>query len=118
MVELLRTYANYEVALLDDDAASEIAQCFWEVKGSESGSVLFLDTWYPQADRRVEVNLEITQPVIVDAFRAYFQNVWESLPTASRCKEDVIAWLRAHRTGSPAGRGPDRPAAPRAGGTL
>ena len=42
---------------------------------------------------RLEMHLEITQSVVVAAFRAYFDNLWQSLPLQDRSKESVIAWL-------------------------
>lgn len=95
VVDLLRTYPNYELGLLDDPAAQEAAETYWEVKGIEGDAVLLLDTWCLTGAGSVEINLEIGKVEVVEAFRGYFLSIWEGLVPEHREKERVIAWLVA-----------------------
>lgn len=95
VIDVLKTYPNYELALMDDDVADEVGDVFWEVKSANDEEALFLYSWYPRGDYRAEVYLEITQAQVVRAFRAYFADRWDRLPGVCRQKDDVVAWLQA-----------------------
>ncbi|MBI3978537.1 MAG: helix-turn-helix transcriptional regulator [Chloroflexi bacterium] len=96
VVDLLKTYPNYELGLVDDPQATDLAEISWHLKGSEGEGTLFLDTWCPDGEHRAEMSLEISQRDVVEAFRAYFWSLWESLPAPNRDKQQVIAWLEGH----------------------
>lgn len=93
VVDLLRTHPNYELGLLDDTLAQEAAETYWEIKGIDGDAVLLLDTWCLTGKGPAEINLEIGEPAIVEAFRTYFLSLWEGLPPQYRHKDQVIAWL-------------------------
>lgn len=94
VIDRLKKYPNYELSLLDDSIADEVAETYWWVKGKEGAGTVFLRTWRQDEDRRIELRLEIIDPIIVEAFREYFMTLWARLPTANRDKSQVIAWLQ------------------------
>lgn len=87
VVELLETYGNYELALVkDEDAPEGLFTTWWEVK---AGHAVILEAW-PQG---VEVDLEITEPSLVEGFQEYAQSIWRTLPADSKNKKKVIERL-------------------------
>ncbi|MBI3977293.1 MAG: helix-turn-helix transcriptional regulator [Chloroflexi bacterium] len=95
VADFLKAYPNYEIGLLDDPVAGAVVETAWAIRGQGDAGMLFLKTWYLEGDERVEINLEITHAAVVQAFRAYFLDLWESLPGLNQDKNEVIAWLEA-----------------------
>lgn len=91
VVEFLRQYDNYEVALVDDTEGKLITSGSWLVKGDHT---ILLETWSQRDEGDcVEIDLEITEPAIVGAFRGHFAEIWEGISPQNRAKEYVIWWL-------------------------
>jgi transcriptional regulator with XRE-family HTH domain len=91
VIDLLETSSHYELGLLDDEVTKS-PPTFWLVKG---GHAVFFETWPPNASGdKEELDLEITEPSVVEAFHEYFLQLWEQLPAENRDKHKVISWLR------------------------
>jgi hypothetical protein len=91
VIHMLKTYPNYNLALLDAEEEPGTLDTFWEAIGDH---VVLLESWHPTDSGAEEMaNLEITEPTIVRAFQAYGQLLWSKVKPANRHKPTVIAWL-------------------------
>lgn len=92
LVGILRKYPHYQLILAD--AAEESAfpsSTYCMITG---GSDAFLSLWSRDVTGRpIQVPLHITEPTLVGALRAYFDDVCEHIAEQNRDKEQVIAWL-------------------------
>lgn len=93
IIDVLRAYPNYELALLDDEQPDLLANDSWLVKGQPSDGAVFLQTWFTRNGERWKMFLEITDSSVITAFRDYFQFAWENLGDNARSKESVIAYI-------------------------
>jgi transcriptional regulator with XRE-family HTH domain len=97
VIGLLRAHPNYELALYDPgadgEASLDISETFWLIRGKPGASRLFLETYRTRGERRFEIDVEVTDRVVAEAFREFFLRVWDRLPPANREKPQVIAWL-------------------------
>ena len=89
IIHLLKTYENFEIALLSENQSDVLPYIPWEVKG---GNTVVMSTW----DSKKEcghVNLAITEETIAGAFHDYFLDIWERITPKYRDKEYVISWF-------------------------
>lgn len=90
VIRLLET-SKYRLALLDEQHAA-VCRTFWLVKKEHA---VLLETWRPTVQgRRVDVNIEIAEPAIIEAFRESFTRLWEQIPAENKEVPYVSAWLR------------------------
>jgi hypothetical protein len=96
LIHSLREYPNYELALVENEHHS-IFRAWWMVKGDH---FVAIECWPPTSrqehgaeQKYEEMNLGITHPVLVEAFRSYFLSMWDSLEPAAKDKRRIIAWL-------------------------
>jgi hypothetical protein len=92
-VELLHTHKNFEIAMIDDDEErTMIGMSQWGVFADQG---VLLEVFRRKNDGGFEeIDIEIKEPVIVRAFRGYFDVLWEQIRSINRDKDEVIMWLR------------------------
>ncbi len=93
VILLLHSYPNYELAILDEDEEGELLQTFWEAVGDHT---VFLESWRPaefDEEGEQEIELVITEPMIVQAYHAYGQSLWNKVRSHNRERDYVIYWL-------------------------
>lgn len=98
LIGLLKVYGNYKLALFDDTAHPDLADSFfWE---AFQGAAVMLESWRPTEDGEVEqIDLEITEQKIADAFYAYGDKIWNrDLEPQARDKHWVIWRLEQFKT--------------------
>jgi transcriptional regulator with XRE-family HTH domain len=88
VVDLLEAYPKkFELALLDEKNDQGIFATSWKVK---VGHAVFLES-FPLRD--TEVDIEITEPILVKAFQEYFDTLWDRVPIKGKNKSKVIKRL-------------------------
>lgn len=91
-IYLLRTYKQYELALIDEQEEQFIpTEMFWEVTGQHS--VLMLSWSTDMRGKDIIIELAINEPSIVRAFHDYFAELWERIAPSHKDKAHVIEWL-------------------------
>jgi hypothetical protein len=89
VIEQLKTYPRYELALVDQSMETDIFRVDWEVIGTQIALL-----YYPLKIRKNEErSLAVYEPSVASAFHGYFTDLWDSLPSESKDKEQVILWL-------------------------
>ena len=91
VVRLLESHPNYELALTDEWEQELISPFFWEVKGDHAVFMEIRQT--SDTGNEIKVYLAITEPLTVDAFRDYFEDLWERISPRNRDKGYVRSWL-------------------------
>lgn len=67
------------------------ADICWEVAG---GSTVVMNSWSTDRDgKEVMIDVVIEEPTIVQAFRHYFDGLWESIAPSHKDKRQVIGWI-------------------------
>ena len=89
LIYLLRTYKNFEIALLSENQSDTIYNFPWEVKGS---STVVMTTTDSKKENSL-INLAITEETIASAFHDYFLDIWDRIIPKYRDKEYIISWL-------------------------
>jgi hypothetical protein len=89
---LLKTYEQYQLALIDAEEAQAIpTEMFWEVAAENT---VILNTWATGTHGKdVFVDVVINEPTIAHAFHDYFEELWDRIAPAHKDKAQVIAWL-------------------------
>ena len=91
-IHLLRTYEQYELALIDEQEEQFIpTEMFWEVTGQHR--VLMLSWSTDLTDKDIIIELAINEPSIIHAFHDYFAELWERIAPPHKDKALVIGWL-------------------------
>lgn len=95
IVDMLKTYDRYHLALLDPREEREIPTIpAREVAGGDDA---FIGTWSRDAsEAAVTVALHITEPTIVSALREHLDDLWGRIAEGHREKRYVIAYLERH----------------------
>ena len=89
IIRLLKTYENFEIALLSEEQKNVIPYYQWEVKG---GSTVVMSTWNPGENDKY-INIAITEETVAGAFQDYFLEIWERVTPEYRDKNYVISWF-------------------------
>lgn len=89
IIRLLKTYENFEIALLSEEQKNVIPYYQWEVKG---GSTVVMSTWNPGENDKY-INIAITEETVAGAFQDYFLEIWERITPEYRDKNYVISWF-------------------------
>lgn len=89
IIHLLKTYENFEIALLSENQSDVIPYFQWEVKG---GNTVVMSTWDSKKKCRY-VNLAITEETVAGAFHDYFLDIWDRITPKYRDKGYVISWF-------------------------
>jgi hypothetical protein len=89
MIHLLKTYENFEIALLSENQSDVIPYYQWEVKG---GNTVVMSTWNSKKEYKL-VNIAITEETVAGAFHDYFLDIWDKITPRYRDKEYVISWF-------------------------
>ncbi len=93
MIDLLSTYPNYEIALVDEDKEQEIVPIpFWEVTGRRR--VLIATECRDVKRKLIKVDLEIKEPTVVDRFVKHFEAIWNHVAASNKDRNQVIAFLQ------------------------
>ncbi|MCL6648125.1 MAG: helix-turn-helix domain-containing protein [Chloroflexi bacterium] len=93
LIEALRTYQNYEVAILDGAPSWLTPTTSWLVKGGAVDGTVFLETFGQRDGKPIHLHLEVSDSIVVPAFRDYFLAFWEQIPPENRTKSTVIEEL-------------------------
>lgn len=92
VIHLLRTYEQYELALIDEQEEQFIpTEMFWEVTGQHT--VLMLSWSTDMTGKDIIIELAINEPSIIHAFHDYFAELWERIAPPHKDKAQVIEWL-------------------------
>ena len=86
---LLKTYENFEIALLSENQNDVIPYFQWEVKGANT---VVMSTWNSKKEYEL-VNIAITEETVAGAFHDYFLDIWDRINPKYRDKAYVISWL-------------------------
>jgi hypothetical protein len=92
VITLLETHPTFHLAIVDS-LEQTVFPVYWKVEGRQT---IILESWQLRehaAGERENVNLLIHDPTIAVSFRDHFMEYWERLPSHSREKRHVIAWL-------------------------
>jgi hypothetical protein len=92
VITLLETHPTFHLAIVDS-LEQTVFPVYWKVEGRQT---IILESWQQRenaADERENVNLLIHDPTIAVSFRDHFMEYWERLPSHSKEKRQVIAWL-------------------------
>lgn len=92
IINLLKTYDNYNIAFISRNADSpiKIDDCYFMVKERHS---VFFEVFEPSKNIP-KVRLTIEEPMIVNAFNEYFNDIWEQIAPVNKDKGEVIEWLQ------------------------
>lgn len=100
VIYLLRKYDNYEIALLNDIQSNNSIDISWTVK--DSSTVLLQNlcknkNHIKNTSNKNELDtakcISISEPIIVNAFKNHFMDLWEEIPLICKEKNSVIKWL-------------------------
>lgn len=100
VVDLLRAYENYHLALVSERQANDPGpngvrmESKWEVTGDNS--VFWATRALDKSGVLAPTNLHITEPHVAEGFREYFRQQWERIPPINRDKQEVIALIERH----------------------
>lgn len=89
IINLLKTYENFEIALLSENQNDVIPYYQWEVKG---GNTVVMSTWNTKKECGY-INLAITEETVAGAFHDYFLDIWDRITPKYRDKAYVISWF-------------------------
>ncbi len=92
IIELLRTYENYQIAFLPKDFDSKDYMESFCCIVKERAVVLFEAS--DQSMDTQEVLSSISEPTIVQLIYNNFMNLWELIPPINKEKSAVISWLQ------------------------
>jgi hypothetical protein len=97
LLDLLKRYENFDVALLDADEVSLIqapgsdSVVYWLVQGNE----LLLESWPRVASGEARhLHIAVHAASIAAAFMEHFRNVWARVNPAHHDKATVVRWLQ------------------------
>jgi len=80
---LVTGFERFHLALADPPPSAELFNIYWAVKYADDARSLMLEKWVGDArgrvDTLVELDIEVRHPDVVDAFLAYFQEIWSRL---------------------------------------
>lgn len=93
IINLLKTYDNYNIAFLSRNADSPIKtdDCYFMVKERHS---VFFEVLKP-SENTPKVRLTIEEPMIVNAYNNYFNEIWEQIAPVNKDKGEVIEWIQS-----------------------
>ncbi len=91
IIELLQTYEHYHVAFIRQEHKNDkkTMPCYCMVKENEH--MLFQS--YRPYDGSPQLSFSVKEPMALQAFRAYFENLWRAIPPVHKNKENIIQWL-------------------------
>ena len=93
LVFLLQSYERYHLALIDEYEEQRISlEPTRLIAGSSDAFVAA--TARDASDTPVMMQVHITEPTIVAAFREHFADMWERVAPPHRQKPDVVLWLK------------------------
>ncbi|MNE38804.1 hypothetical protein D3C80_1327160 [compost metagenome] len=91
LAELLQTFDQFEIALIDDPKYDLIHRAQFDIKGNHTVAIGAM----PRSDSNPKVELiAITEGTIVRAFQDYFDDLWERINPIYREKPFVISWIK------------------------
>jgi hypothetical protein len=94
MIDVLRRYSHFQLALLDEEEARELKvtrETMWEALSAER--VLINACSIDSDDQPVYVDITLNEPSIVAGFVNYYESLWQRIAQEHRDKKWVIAWL-------------------------
>jgi hypothetical protein len=93
IIDMLQTYPNYELALVDDVFKNEHVHTWWEVKGTDKIGTVFLEIHRVGGKDPGLAYIALHNSAITQAFRTYFNDLWDSIELPYREKNWVIKQL-------------------------
>jgi len=94
IIDILKTFKNYQVAVIHNinDYFENMKEYNFTIK--ERQGVFFYII--KQAEYESEMQLSINDPMLVNAFKDYFNDIWSRISPISKDKNDTIAWLQSY----------------------
>lgn len=94
IIDILKTFKNYQVAVIHNinDYFENMKEYNFTIK--ERQGVFFYII--KQAEYESEMQLSINDPMLVNAFEDYFNDIWSRISPISKDKNDTIAWLQSY----------------------
>jgi transcriptional regulator with XRE-family HTH domain len=89
IIYLLKTYENFEIALLSENQNDVLNFVPWEVKGGHSVAL----TPWNRGNNRSANHIIITEETTASAFHDYFLDLWTKITPKYRDKDFVISWF-------------------------
>lgn len=98
IIRLLKTYNNYEIALVNKADYDNISKIKWIVK---ENTKVFIESFNKNMESTItctdsivkKTNLIISEKDMVMAFRDYFSVLWNNIDSADKDKKEVINWI-------------------------
>lgn len=97
LIDALRLYPNYRIGLIDTELPFNLL-----IKGHKQTCLFVRPQAHAISIDQTRVALKFTRPDLVACFRAYFEELWESIPAQWKDAESVAAWLENRLTAIPA----------------
>jgi len=90
----LKNYDNYKIGLIDDKPEENYQDYKFLIKGR---NFLMIDTnnRYDDFSSELASDFLIDEPMIVQAHKDYFNNLWDKLPSNNKNKKNVIEWIQS-----------------------
>lgn len=93
LIFLLQSYERYHLALLDEYEEQRIPpEPTRVIAGSSDAFVAAIGR--DASDTPILLQVHITEPTIVAAFREHFADMWERIAPPHKQKPDVVLWLK------------------------
>lgn len=99
VIHMLRTYENYQIAIINKSDYENISKICWVVK---ENSKVFIEEMnnnmkdtYISNDYSNKIELLISEKQVVSAFQDYFLLLWNNINNLNKEKAEVIKWLQS-----------------------
>jgi transcriptional regulator with XRE-family HTH domain len=93
IIYLLRTYENFELALINVNQIELSPSVPWRVKGDYAVTIDMWDTDINEDGIATGKFLTITESTIAESFRNYYFDIWNRITPKYRDKNYIISWL-------------------------
>lgn len=93
IIYMLKTYENFELALLNDNQIELLPTVPWLVKGDYTVIIDMWDTNKNEDGKTTGKFLTITEGTIAESFRKYYFDMWNKINPKYRYKDNVIDWF-------------------------
>ena len=95
VVYMLEKHDNYQIALLNDNQIKNVEGITCMIKDSH-GVLMQNHNLLKQVscNNNKEISISIYEPIIVNAFKNYFMDLWNEIPSVNKKKPAVISWFK------------------------
>lgn len=94
IITVLSTYNNYKIAVIHstNDYFENIKEYNFTIKERQGVFFYIIKNLEYESDVRLSIN----EPIIVNAFAEYFNDLWSRISSINKDKKDIIAWLQSY----------------------